>query len=120
MADFQLFASADGKEAFKGKRNPAEEFNITRENGLYGVTFFTKIKVMCELAADGQACWKKVLEQNGAPKGLPMPDCKAAFEKAKVALTEPALVTVRARVKNIKSPKVEFIPGRATCVPEPN
>jgi hypothetical protein len=120
VVDFQLFEIATGKEVYRGKRNPAEEFHLARKDGVTGVVYFTKVKAICELAAaDGPACWKKIIEQNSLPKFLPMPDCKGAFEKAKVALHEPALVTARARVKDVKNPTVEFISGKATCTPEP-
>lgn len=119
VIEFQLFDLKNGKEAYKGRRNPDEEFHITRQNGVTSVIFFAKIKVLCELAADGEACWKKVLEQNDVPKSVAMPDCKKPFEKAKVGLTEPALVTVRAKIANLKSPAVKFIGGKSTCVPEP-
>lgn len=119
VVDFQLFSLATGQEVYKGKRNPGEELTLSRKDGVTSAVFYTKLKALCELANEGEACWKKVLAQNDAPKFLPMPDCKKAFEKEKVALHEPALVTSRARIKNVKSPSVELISGKTTCVPEP-
>lgn len=118
-ADFQLFTISTGKEAFRGKRNPEEDLVVSRKEGVTSVQYFAKVKVSCELAHDGEPCWKKVLAQNEIKRPTPMPDCKGAFEKAKISNFEMALVTVKAQVANVANAKMEYLGGKATCVPAP-
>jgi len=119
IIEFQLFQVADGKEAFRARRNQDEELSITRKDGKSSVIFYGKLKVTCELALDGEPCWKKVLEQNGVTKPLTMPDCKKAFAAAKMELHELALVTARAQIADLSKPKVEFTGGKAVCAAAP-
>jgi hypothetical protein len=81
--------------------------------------YFAKVHVKCDLPTEGRACWRRIVEDNRLPKSAKMPDCAPAFKKAGKALTEPAQVTVKARVSDIHKPKVEFLGGSATCAPEP-
>ncbi len=119
LPEFQLFSIETGKEIFKSMHGIDEEFEITRKGGKSSLIFFAKVSVKCELALEPKECWPKVLKLNGIIKATPAPDCKAAFAKAKTPDTELALVTTRARVANVNSPKVEFLGGRATCAPAP-
>lgn len=117
LLEFQIF-NAEGKELYKSAHHPREEFLISVKDGKAALTFFAKANVKCELAADKEPCWKKVLEQNQIPH-TPMPDCQGVFAKAKLALTEPALVTVRAAVADVNNPKLKFLGGKSTCAPAP-
>lgn len=119
LPEFQLFQVSDGKEVFRARRNGDEELVVVRKDGKTSLTFFAKLKVTCELAADGEVCWKKVLAQNEIKNAVVMPDCKTAFAAAKMELHELALVTTRARVSDLAAPKVEFLGGKATCMPAP-
>ncbi len=119
IVEFQIFSIETGKEAFRGSHHPTEEFAITRRGERSSLIFFPKIKSVCEMGTDPAACWKKTLEANGLKKAFPAPDCVAAFKKANVPLEESALITTRARVANLKEPKVELLGTRATCAPAP-
>ena len=119
LRQFQIFSLETGKEVYKAYHHPDEDIVLTKKGGVTSVTFHAQVKVKCELASDGEACWKKVIEQNGMKKGSPMPDCKTAFEKTKTSLFEMALVTAKAQIANLASPKVEYVGGKSTCVPAP-
>ena len=115
MLDFQLLSLETGKEIFKSAHHPAEDVRITPTS----VEYYAKVKVACELPTEGAACWNRVIEDNKFQKKTRMPDCKATFAKKGKALTEPALVTVPAKVASLSAPKVVLVGGRATCDPEP-
>ncbi len=115
--EFQVF-DLSGKQIFKGNRHPSEDFTIIAKGGKTSLTFFTKIQVRCELAEEGEECWKKTLAANKVP-ATPMPDCKGAFAKSKTVLTESALVTVKAHIADLANPRVKFLGGQATCAPAP-
>ncbi len=117
VLEFQVF-NLDGKEVLRSHRQPDQDLVATVNGGTAALTYFAKIQVRCELAADGEECWKKVVAANRLPK-TSMPDCKTVFEKSKTPLTEPALVTVKAHVANVSNPKVKFLGGQATCTPAP-
>lgn len=117
--DFQMFRLTDGIQAYRGRRNPDEELTVLKKDGVTSVVYFAKVKVGCELAAEGEECWKKVLAANGVKKSLAMPECKAAFAAAKMQNFELALVTIRARVPDVSAPKIEFLGPKATCAPAP-
>ena len=117
---FQILSTVTNKEVFKGVHNPAEEFSLTRRGHRTSLTYFTRIPVKCELADEGAACWSKVLAASPLKKHTAMPDCKGAFAKAKVKMTEDAVVTVEAEVGDLNAPKVAFIGGKATCAPVPD
>ncbi len=119
LRQFQIFSLETGKEVFKAYHHPDEDIVLIKKNGVTSVTFHAQVKVKCELASDGEACWKKVIEQNDMKKGSPMPDCKAAFEKTKTSLFEMALVTAKAHIANLASPKMTYLGGKSTCVPAP-
>lgn len=119
LTEFQIFNLETGKEAFRGAHHPTEEFAITKHGEKTSLVFFAKIKVSCEMVTDPQGCWKKVLAENGIKKHFPPPDCAAAFKKSNTPADELALITVRARVADIKNPKVELLGTRATCAPAP-
>lgn len=117
VLEFQIFNLA-GKEIFRSRRHPSEDFTVIEKDGRVSITFFAKVDVRCELAAEGEECWKKVLSQNRLPKTA-LPDCKSSYEKNKTPLTEDALVTVRAHIANVSDPKLKFLGGQATCAPAP-
>ncbi len=119
LRQFQIVKLETGKEVYKGYHHPDEDIVLTKKDGVTSLVFYGQVKVKCELASDGEACWKKVIEQNEMKPGSPMPDCKAAFEQAKIGLFEMALVTAKARVANLASPKLEYLGGKSTCVPAP-
>jgi hypothetical protein len=116
--DFQLYDAETGDEKLKSAHHPTEEFAIVKTGDNMSVEFFAKLPVKCELAVDGEKCWKKVLSENKVVGKTPMPDCLAAYDKAKMEHTEPALVFTRARITKIGSP-VKYLGGKATCQPEP-
>lgn len=117
VLDFQIF-NLNGKEVFRSRRHPLEDFTVSEKDGRVSITFFAKVEVRCELAAEGEECWQKVISKNRLPK-TPLPDCKSSFEKNKTPLTEDALVTVRAHIANVAEPKLKFLGGSATCAPAP-
>ncbi len=117
VLEFQIF-NLSGKEVFRSQRHPDQDMVVQLKDGKVSLTYFAKVQVRCELAADGEECWKKVTESQRLPK-TPMPDCKSVFEKSKTPLTEDALVTVKAHVASVSEPKVKFLGGQATCAPAP-
>lgn len=121
LIDFQIFKLETGKEVFKAKHDAGQEFSIAEhgDGKDASLLFFGKLDVKCELAQEGEPCWKETLKLNKVQKPTPMPPCKAEFEKRKIALTEPALAATLARVSRLAAPKVQFIGGHATCLPEP-
>jgi hypothetical protein len=119
LPQFQIFSLESAKEIYKGTHQPDEEFSLLRRGKQSSLYFFTKIPVKCELATEGAACWKKVLSGFPAVKPTPMPDCLAAFKKAKIAPEESALVTIRAEIPDLASAKLRVTGGKATCQPAP-
>lgn len=107
--EFQIF-DLSGKQMFKSFRHPEEEFTIIAKEGKVSITFFAKVKVSCDLVADGDSCWKKIVDENKLPK-TPKPDCKS--------VKEDALVTVKAHISDLSNPKIKFLGGKATCAPAP-
>jgi hypothetical protein len=118
QTEFQLFQVDSGLEVMKSFRHPSEEFTIIKNGDNLSVEYLAKMKVNCELAKDGEKCWKEVLKENKVVGKTPMPDCMGAFDQAKTAHTEPALVFTRARVAKPGSPP-RFLGGKATCQPAP-
>jgi hypothetical protein len=116
---FQIFSLKTNKEVFKSNHNQAEEFQLTRHGHKTALNFFAKIPVKCALAEEGEECWKKVLAASPMKKPTAMPDCAAAFKKAKVSVQEDALVTVPAQIADLDAPKLEWVGGKATCAPVP-
>jgi hypothetical protein len=119
LPQFQIISTKSATEAFKGVHHPTEEFTVTQRGHRVSLTFFSKVPVKCEIAAEGAECWKKVLAGLPSVKPTPMPECAAAFKNAKVALEESALVTVRAEVSDMAAPKLKILGGKATCQPAP-
>ncbi|MGZ3723461.1 MAG: hypothetical protein ACXVA9_11050, partial [Bdellovibrionales bacterium] len=116
---FQIFSLATAKEVLKSNHHPDEEFTFSKRGHKTSLIFFAKIPVKCELAGEGAACWKKVLALSPPSQPTPMPNCTAAFAKAKVSPEESALVTIRAQVADLNAPKIQILGGKATCVPAP-
>jgi hypothetical protein len=110
---------ATGKQVFKSVHNALEDFTLTQRGHRLSARFFGKISVPCELAEEGEACWKKVMAKTPAAKRTPMPDCSSSFAKAKLAKTEQALVTIPAEVADLSAPKIRWLGGKATCEPAP-
>jgi hypothetical protein len=119
LVDFQIFNLETGKEAYRSAHHPTEEFALTKHGEKSSLVYFAKVKVNCDLIKEGETCWKRVLKDNGIKKHFAAPDCKQALTKAGVALEEPVLVTVRARVADLSAPKLELLGVRATCAPAP-
>ena len=118
IPQFQLISLKTMKQTYKSRYEPGQEIAIRQKGGKTSLTFHAPMAVKCELAVEGAECWKKVLQQNNVSKSAPLPDCKTPYAKAKVAPEEPAIVTMRAQVKDVDSPKVEFLGGQAFCHPE--
>lgn len=118
QTEFQLFQADSGLEVMKSFHHPTEEFTIMKSGDNISVEYFAKMAVKCELAKEGESCWKKVLAENKVVGKTPMPDCQVVFDKTKTPLTEPALVFTRARIGKLGSPP-KFLGGPATCQPAP-
>ncbi len=119
MLEAQIFNLESGNEIYRALHHPSEEFALTKKDGLTSLVYFAKVSVKCELVSEGKTCWDKVLTLNKLPRSTRMPDCKTPFEKTGTPVNELALVTAKARINNLEKPKLEFVGGRATCVPEP-
>lgn len=118
QTEFQLIDAESGTEVFKGFHHPTEDFAIIKTGDAVSIEYFAKLPVKCELANEGEKCWKKVLSENKVVGKTPMPDCAGEFDKTKTARTEPALVFTRARIGKPGSPP-KFLGGKATCQPAP-
>lgn len=120
LLEFQLFDVETGKELFKSYHHPAQDFALHQQGEKVSLEYFAKVKASCELATGDKECWARILKDNKVKRPTPMPDCKAAFQVAKVSEFEPALVTVRARIADVRRPAVELLGGGlATCAPAP-
>lgn len=109
IPDFQLISLKTMKQTFKGRHEPGQDFTITKRGPKTSLIYHAPMTVKCELAVEGIECWKQVLKLNGVRGGSPLPDCKQA---------ESVLVTMRAQINDIESPKIEFLGGPAICRPE--
>lgn len=118
VVESQIFSLKDGREIFRVIHDPHEEYVLTTTGNTTSAVYFAKVHMKCDLPTEGKACWQRIVEENHLPKSAKMPDCAPAFKKAGKALTEPAQITVKARVANIHKPKIAFF-GRASCTPEP-
>lgn len=119
LLESQIFNVMSGEEIVRVIHDPAQEYKLDWNGKVLSAIFHSKISVKCELPTEAQVCWKQVIKDNKLPISIKMPDCKPAFAKANKKLEEPALVTVKSRIRDVRKPKIEFMPGNANCVPEP-
>jgi hypothetical protein len=115
MLDFQIFSVTSGQEIFKSAHHPREEFSLTVRGEQTSLIYFAKVDAKCELPEEGAACWKQIVQESRIPKSTPMPTCKALVAKSQGPDTPWPLVTVRARVANLKNGKMHWLGGRAAC-----
>lgn len=108
QTEFQLIDVNTGLEVMKSVHHPKEDFAIIKVGDATTLEFYAKLAVKCELAAQGEACWKKVLSENKVVGKTPKPDCPS----------DPALVFTRARVNKPGSP-IKFLGGKSTCQAAP-
>ena len=116
---FQFWSVATGKEILKSAHAANEEFVLSQRGKKTSLRFFAKIPVKCELASEGEECWRKVLAQTPLAQPTAMPDCKSPLAKAKLKPEDSVLVLVRAEIADVRTPKVHYVGGKAICQAAP-
>jgi hypothetical protein len=120
LPQFQIFSAVTGKQVLKGIHDSNEEFIVSQRGHRTSLLFYAQVPVKCELLAEGQECWKKVLAQLPSVKPVPMPDCAASFKAAKASPEDTPQVAMRAEVSDLANAKVTVVGGgKATCRPGP-
>jgi hypothetical protein len=121
QVNFQVFRVSDGIKTLEGLRSIQKPLFFRKTGGRISASLYLSLKVNCPLAEIGESCWKEIMKDNQVSPflGLVAPDCKTSFEAAQSPLTNTALVSTKAVVKDLNKPEIFFLKGQVICNPAP-